>query len=877
MKRKADHVHDLDSTGSSPTQRLPSSPPQNVAEFPYAPCPRTDDFSPNASIALVGLRGVGKSTIGVILSSSLRRRLIDGDVYFVNSTGMSIAQYVQLHGWPGFRAKEAEFMEEVLRENETDTIIVCSSGCVETGSTRALLKQWMERHPVIHIIRNKTEIQDYLRPVSPSSSPALRPGNMPPSLPPGDTFRRLLARREPMYSSCSNLVFYNMWDKQQQPIAPSGRCSPSSPTLKHVEQDFLRLLNFVFRREMAPVWDRQHGPHPSSAPGSTAIEDRSYTYALRVPLARSFTTLDQTLVGLDEASETVDAFDLRIDLLLDSSSSSESDTRQFSTLCFISEQFAALRRQSSVPIVYHVKTRDQGGCFLANPRNINEEKAYLSLLDHGLRLGAEYLIVEFGFSDQAIRDLVARKGATKIIGSFFEARQGEEFGWGSSERLRVYEQGAMLGCDLVKLSQKARNTEDNFAAISFAHDIDKRRQTNEAKGLGTLPRLICFNTGSKGKLSRILNKTLSPVTHPALVARQEQQGTPPREIDNTNKEDITPKEAITAIHACGILPRLDFCVLGSAVRHSLSPAMHNAAFKVYGMPHNYGICETSTINDFLAVAQSPSFGGASVALPFKLEIIPLLHTLSDHAKAIGAVNTVIPLRSTNNDSTETPLALHGDNTDWIGIRTCVLRCLTPVNAVTHCTTALIIGAGGMARAAIYALQKIGVENIFLCNRTAERAIDIAQYFNGKNINGCSTPISRRPSSSPAGHVVRYLSLSEAVWPVRYRLPTIIVSCIPTYSILGAPPANFTMPDKWLESPTGGVCIEVCFQYTAIYSLTRSDTSFSLRTNPESRRFSGKSGRWHTKDGLVLMGSRFFPSKDLHNLSCSWGERHRDEQ
>ncbi|KAF8536621.1 type I 3-dehydroquinase-domain-containing protein [Trichophaea hybrida] len=799
MKRKADHVHGLESTGSSPSRHLPPSPPQNVAESPYA-CPRTDDFSPNASIALVGLRGVGKSTIGVILSSSLHRRLIDGDVYFVNSTGMSIAQYVKIHGWPGFRAREAELMDEILRENETDTIIVCSSGCVETGSTRALLKQWMERHPVIHIIRNEAEIQDYLRPVSPSSSSAL---------PPEDTFRRLLARREPMYSSCSNLVFYNMWDKQQQPTVSTGRYSQSSPTLKHVEQDFLRLLNFVFRREMAPVWDRQHGPHTSSAPGPTAIEDRLYTYALRVPPARSFGTLDQTLVGLEEVGETVDAFDLRIDFLLDSNSNSDSDTRQFSTLCFISEQFATLRRQSSVPIVYHVKTKDQGGCYPASPRNVNEEQAYFGLLYHGLRLGAEYLVVEFGFSDQSIRDLVVRKGATKIIGSFFETRQGEEFGWSNSERLRVYERGAMLDCDLVKLSQRARNTEDNFAAISFAYDIDRRRKASEAKGLGKLPRLICFNTGSKGKLSRILNKTLSPVTHPALVARQ--QETSSEDIDTSNEEDITPKEAITAIYACGILPRLDFCVLGSAIRHSLSPAMHNAACKAYGMPHNYGFCETPTINNFLAVAQSPSFGGASVTLPFKLEIIPFLHNLSDHAKAIGAVNTVIPLRSTDSDGKEAPLALHGDNTDWIGIRTCILRCLTPVNAITHSTTALVIGAGGMARAAIYALQKIGVENIFLCNRTAERAINIAQYFNGKNISGCSTPISRRPSSSPAGHVVWYLPLSEAVWPAGHRLPTIIVSCIPAHSILGAPPANFTLPDKWLESPTGGVCIELAYK------------------------------------------------------------------
>ena len=104
---------------------------------------------------------------------------------------------------------------------------------------------------------------------------------------------------------------------------------------------------------------------------------------------------------------------------------------------------------------------------------------------------------------------------------------------------------------------------------------------------------------------------------------------------------MTPQVAISAIHACGVLPRLNFCILGSAIRHSLSPAMHNAAYKVYGVPHSCRICETPTINQLLTVVQDPAVGGASVTLPFKLKIILLIHTLSDHARAIGAVNAII--------------------------------------------------------------------------------------------------------------------------------------------------------------------------------------------------------------------------------------------
>jgi 3-dehydroquinate dehydratase type I len=767
MKRKLDDVQDLGAAGEQP------SPTRRSPPLLYEPCPTPDAFSANASIALIGLRGVGKSTIGVILSSMLRRRLIDGDVYFVNSTGMSIAQYVNTHGWAGFRTKEAELIDEILRLNETDTVIVLPSGCVETTSTRVRLQEWMNhRHPVVHIIRNESEIRDYLQPQSPSSSPSQRQD------PAGSTLHRLVARREPMYSSCSNLVFYNMWDKQEHPTASSGRYSPSSPTLKHVEQDFVRLLNFVFRREMAPGWDWGRDPHPSSEPVATAVEDRSYTYALTMPPNLSFGTIVHSPIRLEELSETVDIFDLRIDFLLQNSPVTPSASpggKSFSRLCFIAEQFACIRRFSAVPTMFHVRTESQGGCFPARPENAAGEKAYFGLLYLGIRLGAEYLVVELGFSEHLIRDLVARKGATKIIGSHhFTAKEGD--GWESLERLQLYERAARLGCDIVRLSQEANSMQDNFAAIGFSQTIARRREASN----NTLPRLIAFNTGSKGKLSRILNKTMSPVTHPLLLQRQA------KDID---EGCLTPPEALTAIHACSILPRLNFCIIGSAIQHSLSPAMHNAAYAAYGMPHQYRICETPTINELLTVVADPAFGGASLTLPFKLEIIPVLHTLSDHARAIGAVNTIIPIRSGNGKS---PPSLHGDNTDWIGMRTCILRYLTPVNAVTSDTTALVIGAGGMARAAIYALQKIGVESIFLWNRTASRAVGIAEYFNRKN--------------SSIG--VKYLPLSSAAWPKDYRLPTIVVSCIPAHSIQGAPPAKFTLPDQWLESPTGGVCVEV---------------------------------------------------------------------
>ena len=300
--------------------------------------------------------------------------------------------------------------------------------------------------------------------------------------------------------------------------------------------------------------------------------------------------------------------------------------------------------------------------------------------------------------------------------------------------------------------------DDNLAAISFARNIRK----------GSGPPLIAYNTGPIGKLSCILNPILSPVTHPSMG----------------RSDDLTPKEALRVLHSCSVFPKLSFYIFGSAVGHSLSPSLYNAAFDAYGLPHKC-IYKSPTLNGLQQLLQDANFGGASINSPYKLEVIPLLKTLSEDAKAIGAVNTIVPIRREGE-----VLALHGENTDWIGIRSCVLRNLTPVNAITSKSTALVCGAGGMARAAIYALQNIGFENVFLCNRTEHRAQNLAKQFS---------------NDQQSVHVV---PSPKYRWPESYPLPSVIVSCIPTYAVQGSEMPEFVIPDEWLQSKTGGVCIDV---------------------------------------------------------------------
>ncbi len=115
------------------------------------------------------------------------------------------------------------------------------------------------------------------------------------------------------------------------------------------------------------------------------------------------------------------------------------------------------------------------------------------------------------------------------------------------------------------------------------------------------------------------------------------------------------------------------------------------------------------------------------------------------------------------------------------------------------TTGLVIGAGGMARAAIYAMIQLGCRKIFICNRTVENAENVARHFN-----------SWASGLSSDGEIVRVLKSTNEAWPAGYRQPTMIVSCVPARSIGDHAPANFEMPMQWLGSPTGGVVVELAY-------------------------------------------------------------------
>jgi len=167
-------------------------------------------------------------------------------------------------------------------------------------------------------------------------------------------------------------------------------------------------------------------------------------------------------------------------------------------------------------------------------------------------------------------------------------------------------------------------------------------------------------------------------------------------------------------------------LFGSPISKSPSPVLHNTGFEYYNLPYLYRLCETLDINEVVKTIKSENTLGGSVTIPHKQAIIPFLDDLSVAASEIGAVNTVYKIERDGKTK------VVGDNTDWIAIHTLAKKRLAQSHPKKEPTQlcGLVIGAGGTAHAACYALSKLGIP-FYIWNRTIEKAEELSKKFRGK--------------------------------------------------------------------------------------------------------------------------------------------------
>ncbi|KAM5356458.1 hypothetical protein ACJ41O_003104 [Fusarium nematophilum] len=724
------------------------------------------------------MRGTGMSTLAVMASSALGFRLLDADQYFYKVTGLSRAAYKSAHGISQYRQEELRLMRSMLFDNPTGAVIVCGPGVVE-GTGKEWLAEYSKSHPVIYIVRDAEEIQRHLRVWDVA------------------TIKNLIRRTGPAYRGLSSFEFYNLSDMSlfgSESTSVSGTQSPKSLALKNVEEDFLHLINSVMRRD-----DRTCKYRARHSLSSLEPESRGFTYALTMPLS-TLETLGPRFRGVDMEADALELTISLSELLNEGKVFDDAVADRISRLVYVA------RRNIRLPILYHILTDLSCAWRSEGAEPVVDQGVYFSLLQHGLRLAPEYLCVDLECDDDKIRQLIACKGRTKILAHFSEPSPTDQ-GWSSPRRWDLVRRAQELGCDIVRICQDATSTADNFAAQYFLHQV----KTSEEH---TIP-VIAYNTGRLGRMSCSFNSILSPVTHPLVRSLAP---------DCPSSSLLTVQESQRTLFSSFLFDAQYFGIYGNNVSQSLSPAMHNAAFQLLGMPHRYEVFSRESLNEIRGLVSDPNFGGASITAPFKREVIPLVDFMSREARAIGAVNTLLSLKAPTMDSlldrnrAGPTAALFGENTDWIGIHTCVRRNLSPINAVKRRTTALIVGAGGMARAAAYALIRLAVGTIFVHNRTVQRAEELVRQFDGRpyrsdSEDGTDPCRSGRSSESPdygTNPAFKIIGSKGDDWPEDANPPTIIVSCVATRQIDGSCSVDTSIPSGWLASPTGGVVIELSY-------------------------------------------------------------------
>ncbi len=154
------------------------------------------------------------------------------------------------------------------------------------------------------------------------------------------------------------------------------------------------------------------------------------------------------------------------------------------------------------------------------------------------------------------------------------------------------------------------------------------------------------------------------------------------------------------------------CLLGQPVAHSLSPVLHNAAFTALGMDATYDAREVSPADLPVAIAALRQVDclGANVTAPHKQAALTLVDDLSDEVMALGALNTVVNRSGW----------LFGANTDARGLARWMRQCGIDPAA----RPALVLGAGGAARATVWALAHLGASSVRVLNRTVTRAQEL---------------------------------------------------------------------------------------------------------------------------------------------------------
>jgi len=259
-----------------------------------------------------------------------------------------------------------------------------------------------------------------------------------------------------------------------------------------------------------------------------------------------------------------------------------------------------------------------------------------------------------------------------------------------------------LGADICKIVSTAESFSNNIEVLKF---IQRNKEKN----------LVCFCMGEKGALSRVLSPLMGACFTFASMGKN---STASGQIDVMEMRKFYGGKMKKPTENTKI-----FAIIGDPISHSLSPVLYNHAFLGTKYDGRYAALriQKEELAEWMKAMKALEISGMNVTIPHKVEVLQYLDEISEEAKKINACNTIIREKR----------KLKGYNTDVYGFMQAVGEERIKGKKV------LLLGAGGAARAIMYALISSGAAEIAVANRNLERLAEFLKLWekecNEKNI------------------------------------------------------------------------------------------------------------------------------------------------
>ncbi|HTF56147.1 MAG TPA: shikimate dehydrogenase [Planctomycetota bacterium] len=331
--------------------------------------------------------------------------------------------------------------------------------------------------------------------------------------------------------------------------------------------------------------------------------------------------------------------------------------------------------KKSLPVIATLRPAWEGGGWKGN------EDDRIAILREAAQGGADWVDVEF----RAYKDF--DRGRARLVLSYHDPEKTPPDLGAVSRKM------AGLEPDLLKVAVMARGTADVLAAVRAQRDLSR-------------PGAV-IPMGDWGEPARILYARLGGwITYAAAEAGRETAPGQPTVAELIHDYRVKSIDEATEVYA----------VFGNPVAHSQSPRLFNRVFQALGFNARYVKVRLDSAGLLREAMEVLGLRGGSVTIPHKTAALPLVEEPDERVRAIGAVNTVV-LREGR---------IHGHNTDVLGAVESVQAAATRRwHHGVYGMRALVLGAGGVARAVAWGLKQEGAR-VTIANRTFDRGKALAE-------------------------------------------------------------------------------------------------------------------------------------------------------